>query len=515
MTRIADRYSRFTEKVARVLERHPLCLLAAFTLVYFATACSLAERKLLWHDEIFTVRIARQPTLGEMWGALGSGMDANPPLNYLATRAACAVLGDNPVAYRLPAVAGFWLFCVCLFLFVARRCGRVFGCLAVLFALATDAHHTFAYEARPYGLMLGWAGLALFCWQRAGESGDRRPALAGLALSLAAALATHYYSVLLFVPLGLGELARSWQRGRIDRPVWACFGIGLLALAAVLPLAWKARAVLGTGFWARPTLEKLATFYKELLGVDVLACVGVLLFLAAYPRPKGRSEDATGAEPAAVPPEEIAVVVALAALPFFAFALGRLVTGAFAHRYALAAVAGLAAAFAYATRRHARNCPALAVSVGGILLAWWLATDAVRLREMDGKRAEFAAACERLAVQAERAGVLAVSDPIAYLQYAYYAPGLRPRLVYLCSPRLALRYKGSNTTDLALLILSRWSDLNVADCEEFVAAHRTFTVHDRGGWLSAALAERDLQLTKRPHNLLEVRVPDSSEVARP
>jgi hypothetical protein len=134
---------------------------------------------------------------------------------------------------------------------------------------------------------------------------------------------------------------------------------------------------------------------------------------------------------------------------------------------------------------------------------------------MNGKRAEFTAARDKLAAQAERAGLLAVSDPIAYLQYAYYSPALRPRLVYLCSPQLALRYKGSNTTDLGLLILSRWSDLNVADCEEFVAAHPTFMVHDRGGWLAAALAERDLLLTKKPHNLLEVRALERADVARP
>ena len=507
MPRIADRYCRFAQRVAQFIERHPFVLLAAFTLVYFATACPLAERKLLWHDEIFTVRIARQPTLAALWAALGSGMDANPPLNYLATRAACAILGDGPVAYRLPALVGFWLFCVCLFLFVAHRCGRAFACLAVLFALATDAHHTFAYEARPYGLLLGWAGLALLCWQRTGE-GNSRAARAGLALSLAAALATHYYAVLLFVPLGLAEAARSWRRWRIDLAVWACFAVGLLSLAAFLPLAQQARAVLGTGFWARPTLEKLATFYKELLGVDVLACVAVLLFLAVYPRLRTADEEQPHEQPSSLPPEEILVAVAFAALPFFAFALGKLVTGAFAHRYAITAVIGPSVAFACAARHYSRCCPVLAVSVGGILLAWWLATDVVRLQEMEGKRAEFAAAHDRLARQAERAGVLAVSDPLAYLQHAYYAPALRPRLVYLCSPRLALRYKGSNTTDLALLLLSRWSDLNVLDCEEFVAAHREFAVHDRGGWLAAALADRDLLLTKKPHNLLEVSPAD-------
>jgi len=38
-----------------------------------------------------------------------------------------------------------------------------------------------------------------------------------------------------------------------------------------------------------------------------------------------------------------------------------------------------------------------------------------------------------------------------------------------------------------------------------VDAERRFLVYDRGGWLGAALADRDLQLRKKPNDFLEVR----------
>ena len=515
MTRLATGYCRFARWTATLTQRHPLWLLAAFTFAYFVSACSLAARKLVWHDEVFTIHIARQPSLANVLAALGSGMDANPPLSYLATRAACAAVGANPVAYRLPSVAGFWVLCLCLFAFVARRCGRPFACLAVLFVLATDAHHTFCYEARPYGLLLGCAGVALLGWQRAAEERGRRLALVGLALGLAAAVSTHYYAVLLFVPLGLAELTRSWRRGRLDLPVWFCFAAGLLPLALFVPYALKVRAVLGAGFWGKPKWESLAIFYQKMLGADLLPGVAILLFLAVYPRLRSAAGEQQEADPSAPPPEEIVAALAFAVLPFFGLLLAKVATGAFAERYALPAVIGLALALVYALWHHTRGCPVLATSVGGILLAWWGATDAIRWREMEGKRHDLEAVCAQLARQAEGGAVVAVSDPLRYLQFAYYAPeSLRARMVYLSSSAMALRYKGHDTTDRALSILGQWADLNVVDYEAFVAAHRRFHIYDRGGWLAAALTDRDWRLHKKPHDFLDVRGPEDGGPVR-
>jgi hypothetical protein len=504
MTHLAAGYRRLTRRLARLLQRHPLLLLSAFTLVYFAVTSLLAWRKLVWYDEIYTIRISQLPTLADVWAALGSGMDPNPPLNYLATRVACSLLGDHPLAYRLPAIVGFWLLSLCLYAIVSRRCGRTFGCLAALFAFATSAHSIYAYEARPYGLLLGFSGLAVLCWQRAAEG--RRVALLGLALSLAAAVSTHYYAVLVFVPLGLAELARAMRRRRLDLPMAAALAAGLAPLLLYYPVVQQARAVLASGFWAKPKWESVAVFYQKLLEADLLPCVAVLLFLAIYPKIRATAPDRDTDEPSTAPPiEEVVLAVAFAVLPFFGIALAKLFTGAFSERYVIPAVIGLALAFAYAACHYARGCQVFAVSVGVILLGWWLATDAMRFHEMADKRQALDAVCRRLSETGERETPLVVSDSLSFMQLTYYAPdALRSRLTYLNSPELSLRYKGYDTDEVALRIMRKWVPLNVVDYEEFVSSHRRFLVYDRGSWLPSALVGSDWDVRKRPNQFLRV-----------
>jgi hypothetical protein len=505
MARLAAGYCSLARSLAARVQRHPFALLLAFSLAYFTLTPLLAGRKLLWYDELYTVHVARLPATADVWAALGSGMDPNPPLNYLATRVACSVLGDTPLAYRLPALVGFFVLSLCLFHFVARRCGRPFACLAVLFAFATSAHSIYAYEARPYGLLLGCTGLALVCWQAATEGS--RWARIGLALSLMAAVSTHYYAVLIFVPLGLAEMVRAWRTRRLDWQIALALVIGLTPLLVYFPLVQQARSVLASGFWAKPKWEAVAAFYQKLLEADLLPCVAVLLFLALYPWLRSADREPMPEEQPTSPPlEEIVLVVAFALLPFFGLVLGKLFTGAFSERYVIPAVLGLAIAFAYAARHYARGCPVLAVSVAAILLIWWVGTDAIRIHEMADKHQALAATCDRLARLGDPDEALVVSDSLTFLQLAYYAPEpLARRLTYLRSPELSRRYKGYDTDEVALGILRQWVFLNVADYEDFVPSHRRFLVYDRGSWLPAALVGSACQVTKRTNQLLLVQ----------
>src|SRR5262249_41637938 len=151
--------------------------------------------------------------------------DQTPPLPFLITRAALALFGANDVAIRLPEVIGFWVMGICLFLFVSRRAPAVYGFLAMLFPLVTGAYQ-YAYEARSYGLVLGFSGLALICWQSAAGKSRRLLPLIVLALSLAAALSCHYYSAFVFLALAFGETVRSISRRRLDFPIWCALAIG-------------------------------------------------------------------------------------------------------------------------------------------------------------------------------------------------------------------------------------------------------------------------------------------------
>src|SRR5262249_20830996 len=158
-------------------------LLAGFTVLYFAATWAVSRHKLLWYDELLTYYLCRLPRFADFWTALATGPDLSPPAYHLSVRGTYALLGEGLTISRLPAAGGVGAVALSLFFSVGRRVPPAFAWSALLFPLTTRAYY-YAFEARPYGLVLGCSGLALLCWQAAAE-GRRRPlALAGLALSL-------------------------------------------------------------------------------------------------------------------------------------------------------------------------------------------------------------------------------------------------------------------------------------------------------------------------------------------
>jgi hypothetical protein len=106
-----------------------------------------------------------------------------------------------------------------------------------------------------------------------------RLALAGLAASLSAALASHYYAVFLVMPLALAEAVRTFERRRLDLAMWLTFAAPAVVLALHLPLLRAGASYSGT-FWAPPQWVNVPDFYDHLLAPAVVP-VTVILVLAA------------------------------------------------------------------------------------------------------------------------------------------------------------------------------------------------------------------------------------------
>lgn len=83
-----------------------------------------------------------------------------------------------------------------MYFMAARRATPLYGSLAMIF-VSIKAAFSYAFEARPYALVLSW--------QATQEKRIRRLALPALALSLAAALAVPYNACLVALPLLVGE----------------------------------------------------------------------------------------------------------------------------------------------------------------------------------------------------------------------------------------------------------------------------------------------------------------------
>jgi Dolichyl-phosphate-mannose-protein mannosyltransferase len=460
------------ERRARPLLVLLLAAVAAITLV-------LAHRKPLWNDELFTYYISRLPGVDDMWSELATGVEQTPLTFYAATRTSLDVFGESGIAMRLPELLGFLLMTVCVFLFVERRSSPLYGLVAAIFPIATIAYG-YAYEARAYGLVLGCSAAALLCWQVAAEgSRHRRLAIVGIAVSLAAAVGSHYYAVLILVPLLVGEIARSVVRHRIDWPVLGSFCGALIPLLAFAPLIAKAKDY-STTFWAQPTWHAAIRFYPDSL-MDralgaVVAIIAAIVILVLW-RTWGSRRD-IGER--LLPSHELAALVTLALLPLFGVALGKLVTGAYTERYVLSAIVGIAILLALAAWWTDRGVPLLGVS----LLLVFAAFAGARIVERDGDATEDADAQVQALAFLDRhrqAGEpIAVASPHDFFELSHSeAQHGGPRLIYLADPMLARQYLQTDAVELGVLGMKDIAPLRVDRYRRFIASHSRFVVYGR------------------------------------
>jgi 4-amino-4-deoxy-L-arabinose transferase-like glycosyltransferase len=476
------------------LEKHGVLVPAILLALYFLVTAVLAIVRPLWFDELFTFYLSRFSSLNELWSNLAA-FEPNPPLAYLLTRASFLVLGEGALATRMPSIVGFGLLLLCLYLIAARWCRPQYAWLALLVPLSTSVYH-YAHEARPYGLLLGFCGLSLLCWQAAADGRRRLLALFGLALSLAAGLASHYYAVLVFGPLAIGELVRTQARKRVDLAVWAAFALGSSVLLALLPLIRAARSNTGT-FWAPAEWTDIPityeVFFLRALPPALLGALFVGLHVWVTRLPAGEQP---GQTPGRFPPvHELAAALVLALLPVLAMVLGKVVTGVFVDRYTVATVAGVSLLLAFGAQRWAGASAVTGTAVVAVFLAWFLVIGAATYRHLAPQAAIPAQVSAFLAEHCREPLPIAVARSHRFLQLAHYAePALAQRLVYLSDREASLRFLRHETDELALRGLSSVIALRVVDFGDFTRTHERFYVYGNYGWLVPTLEERGAEL---------------------
>jgi Dolichyl-phosphate-mannose-protein mannosyltransferase len=329
-------------------------------------------------DELFTYYGCKASGLSELYGLLSTGgFDASPPLYDVAVWQIQRVINNDHLALRLPASLGFTVMCLCLYGITRRRCSAPYAALALL-TLPMTAAFGQATNARPYGLMLGFVGLALFCWHLTNGSRWRPLALFGLAASLSAGVATHYYAILVLAPLGMAEAARTIESGRkrIDVAVWVAFAFALAPLPVLWPLMAGAHKLAAGASWLPVRLSDLKqTYLADFAPLLLLLAIGSLLLLRlslAAARP--------GNEPApaftSCNKSDVALILGLIALPIIGFAVGVTVTKAYVPRYVVAHVAGVALLLAFASNSLFRGRAVFGIMLALIMLLTFLSTSA-------------------------------------------------------------------------------------------------------------------------------------------
>ena len=435
--------------------------------LYALAAGSLAVRAPLWNDELYTWHFARLPTLGDVWDELSTGVEQIPPFYYALERTSLWLFGDGQLALRIPSLVGFLLACACIFAVVARRTNAWYGLVAALVAVASGAF-PYAWEARPYGLVVGLAAAAVLCHQLRTDGMRPRLAAIGLALALAGAAAVHYYGFLVVLPIALAEAVRAYGRRALDWPVVAALAAPLMPLAVSVPLVAEARKYSGA-FWSDFDLASAPEFYVFLLRGEVISSshIPTWLGIALAAAILGAAIAVLLRRPR-VAQVETAAAIGFLALPLAGVLVGELVTGAYVERYVLAAVLGPALLVPLALQRVARGARIAAVVATVVLAAWfgvlfqyWHRDVGVDLDRRD-RLVAFLEAHTR-----PDGPPVAVAHPHDSLELADYAPpALAGRLIRVSDPERALGYTDSRSTEDGLVVLSGFAPLRVVPYDE-------------------------------------------------
>jgi len=486
-------------------------MLVVLGAIFLFDGFSRAQAKPFWYDELFTYYISQLPSMADIWKGLSAGLDQVPPLFFLLTRWSQDILGKDELGTRVPAILGMALMAGCVYRFLEKRSGAAAGFIAVLFVFLTLADY-YVTEARPYGLLMGWCGLSLVCWQAAAEK-PRSFWPIGLALSLGAAVATHFYACLLFVPIMLGELVRSLTAKKIESRIWLALVAGAAPYFGFLPILRGARAVLAH-YYSPPDSHSILIAYRDLLTPLATPAVAALIAAAFFIQRPRHSDPVASAvdttQPREAPLHEIAALTGLALLPIIGWFVA-LITNAYVTRYVLPSVIGMGGLLAICVARAGKARSWLSPVLLLLLMVWFSGGELFDAwGALTGPSPQsIVLARHRMLVQAWKLNVpIVITSPETFFEIGYYAPPGGPvNLVYLNDREAALRYLGNDTSEIDFPVMCKIARLNCQAYDDFVPSHPRFLMYrmhrSSGDWLIPKL------LSQRTH----VRLLDTGPTA--
>ncbi len=491
-------------------------LLPGFFLVLSAALSLLwSHARMMWNDEFLSfytdgVASFRQVILVQ----LRYPISLDPPTYHLLSHLCMEGLGRNALALRLPALAGFLLFQLCVFLLVRRMAGERAAVVAMAVPLCT-ASFRYSVEGRPYGLLLGLYALALLCWQMATEepgtgtaavpAGSRLPALAGLTLAIVLAITSHYFGVLILIPVTLGEFARCVIRRRLDAGVVTALALGLASVGLILPFKAALMVYRKHYYITGVNLHDISQGYRELflryttwpiplqrMAAAVLLILALTLAWAGWRRFQRRPAN-----------ESASIWVALAStalLPLFGYLFGRFVTHTMEVRYVIAALLAFAATFGIVLERRLRSNAFYSTALALITAA----ALAINLHNIQSERKDSAALLAGLRPSPALAAALAAhpNEPLYeqslgnFFVDSYYTPNhaLRSRITLLYNAGQEVLWLQHDTYSIAARNLRHFTRLPVVNYDRVIqlpGPHLLVQWRDGWNWTAEAFAAED------------------------
>jgi Dolichyl-phosphate-mannose-protein mannosyltransferase len=520
------------EESARTLEKAVLkttdgLFIVLFSIVYFSETLIRASEKRFWYDELCTLYICRLPTLKDAWLAVLHGADYNPPFFYVIQRTSMALFGDGEIAMRLPQMLAFWILCVCLFLVVERKAGTLGGVAAMTLPLLTGAYF-YAYDARPHGIVLGFCGLAVLCWQRLEEQPRSKRWLLGFALALQAAFLTHCYAILLVIPFAVIEIVRAARSKRINWRMWIALAApAVIAVVSFVPLLGSFRQNLQSGGFNAlfsASFPQFPVFYKLLFSRSILV-LSLIVVVFAFERSGFLAKrDTESLSRYRFSFWDLLLILGFLGMPAYGLLLARIMHGPFIGRYFMSAVVGVCVAVGLGIGMRPRNRGASAIAGVIVLLAMLDAGMAIwdrahgvgeDLVEPSTKKVVNTAPHDDLAndpliKSASHSLPIATSDMFDFLYLVHYRPTESSRFFQVVPSKKSLDY----VTMHPVLEWCRVQCNREFTYGDFLQQHPDFLFYSRPGsnsflkQITAAGAQiRSMKFDGDAHYLAEVHMP--------
>lgn len=465
-------------------------LLRVLLLLTAALALAWSAHRDLNQDEAFVFQTDTVATLRQLVEVqLHFPISLDPLFYHLLGFLSVKLFGATTFAVRLPSIVGFLLMQVCLFAYVRRIAGGFAGFVAA-WVPAITATLFYAQQTRPYGVLLGLSALALLAYQHSIRDQVRTRWLVTLAVALLLALNSHYFAILLLIPLYGAGLVRMVALRRIDLPLIVAIAAGSAGELLTLPFQPAASQFRRHYYNAgRVTFHAVTQSYRSLFVsytgqsqpaqhlILVMLSVAALVLLAALVV-RARSRDLH------VPIAEQTFLVLLSSLPFFGFVLAKYVTHSIEVRYILPAMIGVAALIALAAL-PLYSKPQLHLPLAAVCLVWLVVegTAEVRrahiMRDEDRAHALFAAPPGDAPIYVQNMG--------NFNELAQIIPDghLRSRMSLVYSAPYEIEIARHDTQSLTAEHMRHFTHFNIARYEDLRAqpGQHLFLVYPQGsGW---------------------------------
>ncbi len=424
------------------------------------------------------------------------GTDTMPPLYYVLVSWMLRFFGDPHLGLRALSLIGFALALGLMYSYLERKVDGRTALVGAAFLMTTSLG-PFAYEGRPYAVMIAALMGAIWAWE---ETAKKRWWAWILLCCLVLAMSMHYYAVFALPAFFAAEAMVMFQSPSHFRIWnWVAISGSLATLLIWMPYLAALKKVFGGGFWARSGVRQVFSTHVHHLHLATVAglfiALGLTWFVVMQLR---RGDKATFQFDAArikkFKREDYVLCAGLLWVSVVGVTATFLTGGGMTTRYLLPEVLAGSIGVAMVSTYLSRNLQA--VLVGLLFLIFGISHNsefvAVLQKPLAEQRLEMATHVEPKLLQAAGFTLpVVLEDGIQFFPVSYYASGdVAGRLHYLLDKQAAIRLVKSDTVDVALEIMARRMPIKVEAYDRFIRRHREFFMMSPDGTLFAWLGRR-------------------------